>query len=86
MKKQRKTKRTVNRDIAATTTSKNWGFGAISGKGGKTLNHEIQESMFQRELRELNKGLIEHTSERGLRLPLLLSWRRIENRRPILVR
>lgn len=56
MKKQRKTKRAVNKDIAATTTSKNWGFGAISGKGGKTRNHEIQETMFQRELREMNKG------------------------------
>ena len=53
MKKQRKTKRAVNKDIAATTTSKNWGFGDISGKGGKTRNHEIQETMFQR---ELNKG------------------------------
>lgn len=56
MKKQRNIKRAVNKDIAATTTSKNWGFGAISGKGGKTRNHEIQESMFQRELREMNKG------------------------------
>lgn len=55
MKKQRKNKR--NRfSNAATTTSKDWGFGAISGKGGKTRNHEIQETMFQRELREMNKG------------------------------
>ena len=55
MVKRRKNKRAVNKDIAATTTSKNWGFGAISGKGGKTRNHEIQETMFQRELREMNK-------------------------------
>ena len=52
--KKRKNKRT--RDIAATTTSKDWGLGAISGKGGKTTNHEIQESMFQREKREQKKG------------------------------
>ena len=29
MKKQRKIKRAVNKDIAATTTSKNWGFGSL---------------------------------------------------------
>ena len=56
MKKHRKGKRTNNRRVAATTTSKDWGLGAISGKGGKTTNHEIQETMFQRELREMNKG------------------------------
>ena len=56
MKKHSKTKRAVNKDIAATTTSKKWGFGAISGKGGQTRKHEIQENMFQRELREMNKG------------------------------
>ena len=55
MKKHRKNKR--NRySNAATTTSKDWGLGAISGKGGKTTNHEIQESMFQREMREQKKG------------------------------
>ena len=41
MKKRRKGKRTNNRRIAATTTSKDWGLGAISGKGGKTLNGDI---------------------------------------------
>lgn len=30
-----------------------WGKGC-AGKGGKTTNHEIQESMIQREIREMN--------------------------------
>ena len=64
MVKRRKNKRAVNKDIAATTTSKNWGFGAISGKGGKTRNHEIQETMVPRELREMNKIYL-HTHLRG---------------------
>lgn len=40
-------------DIAATTTSHDWGFKPIPGKGGMTQNHEIQESMIQRELRKM---------------------------------
>lgn len=56
MKKQKKIKRAAKRDIAATTCAKDWGLGPVSGKGGKTKNHSIQESMFQRELREMNKG------------------------------
>ena len=56
MKKYRKGKRTNNRRVAATTTSKDWGLGPVPCKGGKTTNHEIQETMFQRELREMNKG------------------------------
>ena len=38
--KKRKNKRNRFTE-AATTTSKDWGFGAISGKGGKTLNGDI---------------------------------------------
>lgn len=52
MKKKRKTKRTA-RDIAATTTSWDWGFKPVPCKGGRTRNHEIQESMIQREMREM---------------------------------
>lgn len=40
-------------DMAATTTSWDWGFKPVPGKGGKTQNHEIQESMIQREMREM---------------------------------
>ena len=51
MKKKRRTKRTA-RDISATTTSWDWGFKPVPCKGGRTRNHEIQESMIQREMRE----------------------------------
>lgn len=40
----------------ATTTSKDWGFTPVSGKGGKTTNYEIPEWMFQRELEEYENG------------------------------
>jgi hypothetical protein len=42
-------------DMAATTTSWDWGFKPVPGKGGKTQNHEIQESMIQREMREMKE-------------------------------
>ena len=55
MKKKRRTKRASYWGIGATTTAKDWGFGPIPGKGGKTQNHEIQESMIQREMREMRE-------------------------------
>lgn len=42
MKKNRK-KPTTYWGMDATTTSKDWGFKPIPGKGGKTLNAEIFE-------------------------------------------
>ena len=65
MKKKRRTKRatywgmaasTTSWDwgMAASTTSWDWGFKPVPNKGGNTNNHEIQESMFQREIREMN--------------------------------
>ena len=42
--------------MGATTTSKDWGFGAVSGKGGKTTNSLIGETMFHRELKEAGKN------------------------------
>lgn len=40
----------------ATTTNADWGFIPIPGKGGATLNFEIPEWMFQRELKEMMEG------------------------------
>lgn len=40
----------------ASTTSKDWGFIPVSGKGGKTTNFEIPEWMFKRELEDLMGG------------------------------
>lgn len=34
----------------ATTTSKDWGFIPVSGKGGVTTNSIITDKMFQKEL------------------------------------
>ena len=40
----------------ATTTSRDWGFVPVSGKGGKTTNAVIPEWMFKRELEDLMGG------------------------------
>lgn len=40
----------------ASTTSKDWGFVPVSGKGGKTTNALIPEWMFKRELEDLMGG------------------------------
>ena len=55
MKKKRRTKRASYWGMAARTTAKDWGFGPVPGKGGKTMNHEIPESISQRELKERGK-------------------------------
>ena len=38
--------------MGATTTSRDWGHGPVSGKGGKTTNSGIGENMIHRELKE----------------------------------
>ena len=52
--KKKKAKRMKSWDIGATTNSWDWGFKPVPNKGGSTKNHEIQESMIQREIREMN--------------------------------
>lgn len=42
----------------ATTTSKNWGFHPVPGKGGATTNYVIPDWMFDRELKEMKEGII----------------------------
>ena len=56
MKKNRRTGRATNAIAPATTTSKDWGFIPVSGKGGNTTNFEIPEWMFERELEEYWNG------------------------------
>lgn len=53
--KKRITKMT-NAIDPATTTSKDWGFKPIAGKGGATTNFVIPEWMFKRELEEYENG------------------------------
>lgn len=50
--KKKRTKRASYWGMAANTTSKDWGFWPVSGKGGKTRNHEIQD----KDRREQKKG------------------------------
>ena len=38
--KKRRTKRASYWGMAAKTTSRDWGFGAVPGKGGKTTNYD----------------------------------------------
>ena len=40
----------------ATTTSKEWGFIPVSGKGGVTTNSIITDKMFKTELAMLKEG------------------------------
>lgn len=40
----------------ATTTSRNFGFRTIPGKGGKTNNATIPEAAFKRELKDMMEG------------------------------
>lgn len=56
-KKNRRIIKATNAEDPATTTSKDWGFVPVPGKGGKTTNFEIPEWMFKRELEEM-EGII----------------------------
>lgn len=42
--------------MAATTTSRDWGHGPVSGKGGKTRNSDIGETMIHRELKDQKRN------------------------------
>ncbi len=42
MKKKRRTKRATYWGMGATTTSRDWGFGPVAGKGGNCLNYDAQ--------------------------------------------
>ena len=49
-------KKKTSLSIEATTTSKDWGFIPVPGKGGNTTNSFIPEWMFKKELEEYEKG------------------------------
>lgn len=57
-KNYKKIAKLTNAIEPATTTSKDWGFIPVSGKGGKTTNAEIPEWMFDRELKDMEEGII----------------------------
>jgi len=53
MKKRKTGKKSF---MSATTTSKDWGFGPIPGKGGKTTNSAVGDTMIHRELKDHSKN------------------------------
>ena len=52
-KKNGRVIKATNAIDAATTTSKNWGFKPVPGKGGATTNYEIPDWMFDLELADM---------------------------------
>ena len=58
IRKNRRTIKATNAIDAATSTSKDFGYKPIPGKGGATTNFEIPEWMFDRELYEMKEGVI----------------------------
>jgi hypothetical protein len=57
-KKNRRITKANNAIDPATSTSKNWGFVPVPGKGGATTNFEIPERMFAEELKYMKEGAI----------------------------
>ena len=55
-KNYKKITKLTNAVDPATTTSKDWGFIPVSGKGGSTTNAEIPEWIFERELLDMKEG------------------------------
>ena len=53
MKKKRNKKAAP---MGATTTSKDWGHGPVAGKGGKTTNSGIGDTMIHRELKDQKRN------------------------------
>ncbi len=56
IKKNRRIIKGTNAIDAATSTSKDFGYKPIPGKGGATTNFEIPDWMFDREKEEYDKG------------------------------
>ena len=54
MKKKRNRKAAAG--IGATTTSKDWGHGPVAGKGGKTTNSGIGDTMIHREIKDQKRN------------------------------
>ena len=57
-KKNGRVIKATNAIDVATTTSKNFGYVPVPGKGGATTNYEIPDWMFDRELEDMKEGII----------------------------
>lgn len=58
IKNNKKVIRATNAIDPATTTSANFGFKPVPGKGGATTNFKIPEGTFERELKEMIAGVL----------------------------
>ena len=56
-KKNKRIIKATNAIDVASSTSKDFGYKPVAGKGGKTTNFEIPEWMFKREMEEM-EGII----------------------------
>lgn len=54
--KKKRTRKPAGGIMAATTTSKDWSHGPVAGKGGKTTNSGIGDTMIHRELKDQKKN------------------------------
>ena len=54
--RKKKTRKPAGGIMAATTTSKDWGHGPVAGKGGKTTNGGIGDTMIHRELKDQKRN------------------------------
>ena len=54
--KKKRTRKPAGGIMAATTTSKDWGHGPVAGKGGKTTNSGIGDTMIHRELKDQKRN------------------------------
>ena len=52
--KKKRSKKTGT--MGATTTSRDWGHGPVAGKGGKTRNSAVGDTMIHREMKEAGKA------------------------------
>jgi hypothetical protein len=58
IRKNRRTIKATNAIDGSTSTSRNFGYVPVPGKGGATTNFEIPDWMFDRELKEMKEGMI----------------------------
>ena len=56
IRRNKRVTKATNAIDPASTTSKNFGYKPIPGKGGATTNFEIPDWMFDRELEEYKNG------------------------------
>ena len=54
--KKKRTRKPAGGIMAATTTSRDWGHGPVAGKGGKTTNSGIGDTMIHRELKDQKRN------------------------------